>query len=119
MSVQGKAVSPRMIWRVNPLPDFLADPSLTGESQSQRLEEHIASWVQTLAGLSSWQDRASFALHYLSDGRQVKIFFVALAHDPGLAPRLRSELTVLLRASKLMADPSTSRVSNSAFAAEV
>ena len=39
------SISPS-IWKLDPLPDFLTDHTLTGENLSDRLKEYAARWVQ-------------------------------------------------------------------------
>ena len=67
------------VFRLNPLPDFLADHTLAGEAESTRLREHAARWVQFVAGLWVWHERASFALRYVGHDGAIDCFFVAVA----------------------------------------
>jgi hypothetical protein len=92
---------PALIWRIHPLPDFLADHTLTGEQASHKLQEVVSRWVQWVGSLWNWFDQASFALRFSAKGGRVHIHLLAKPRDPTRLELLRSELAVLLRAHRL------------------
>ncbi len=106
---------PFAIWRIQPLPDFLNDPSLTGSAESERLPEYCGGWVQFVGSLWGWSDRATFALRFFSSKGGIGIYFCARPHDPADSDRLRGEIDVLLRTHKLLTAPDQSRVSETDF----
>ncbi len=69
------------VFKLSPLPDFLADHTLAGEAESSRLREHAARWIQFVAGLWVWNERASFALRYISEKGAIECLFVAVARQ--------------------------------------
>ena len=91
-----------VVWTIDPLPDFLSDPGLTGEAEPERLGEFNARWVQVLNGLASWADRATFVIRYLMRSGGVTCTFGGLAHDRADVTQLEAELGVLLRTNKLL-----------------
>lgn len=92
-----------LVWRIDPLPDFLADHTLPSDSHAERLREVVSRWVQWVGNLWSWHDRASFAIRYLARQGSVEIFLLAQAHDQAEEPMLAGEVAVLLRAHRLAA----------------
>lgn len=97
-------------WRLAPLPDFLADHTLAGETAQDRLREHAARWVQWVGSLWEWRDRATFALRYLAREGRIDISLIASAHHASESGRLRAEIEVLMRAHRLMPDPAGGRI---------
>lgn len=93
-----------LVWRIDPLPDFLADHTLLGEEPSHRIRDVISRWVQLLSGLWGWHDRATFALRYLAFQGRIDVFFMADAHNEVEQSLLSQEVSVLLRAHRLVRD---------------
>jgi len=107
--------APLAIWRIQPLPDFLNDPSLTGDTESERLPEYCSGWVQFVGSLWGWSDRATFALRFFSSRGGIAIYFCARPHDAADEARLRGEVDVLLRTHKLLTSPDLARVFEADF----
>jgi len=89
------------IWAFDPLPDFISDHTLTGQTPAERLREYAARWVQLAGSLWEWADRATFALRYVARAGRVQVFLLASAHHAADGLRLQSELEVVLRAHRL------------------
>lgn len=92
----------QLFYRIDPLPDFLADHTLPGRSEGERLREHAARWVQLVSSLWSWRDRAAFTLRYIADGGRIRTFLAAVPARLADAQPLRAELDVLLRTHRLL-----------------
>lgn len=90
-----------LIWEIKPIPDFVSDHTLTGESLADRLREVISRWVQWAGSLWSWRDEASFALRYAARRGSIRVFFMACAHDPSKRNQLFGEISVMLRSQRL------------------
>lgn len=109
--------SPRLIWSIDPLPDFLGDHTLPGDSESERLREHAARWVQLVSSLWPWADRASFALRFVAEGGVVRVFLIGVARHAEDAPALCGEVEVLLKTHRLVRRVADARVSEGEFSA--
>ena len=66
-----------LVWRIEPLPDFLADHTLMGEEPSHRIRDVMSRWVQFVSGMWGWHDRATFALRYLAANGRIDVYFCA------------------------------------------
>jgi hypothetical protein len=97
-------------WSIEPLPDFLLDPSLTGDSEPQKLKEFCSRWVQLVCCLSAWADQATFGLQFFSREGQTSIYFTATAHDGADASRLQEEVGVLLKTHRLFEEATRARI---------
>jgi len=89
-------------WQLDPLPDFILDHTLASESPAERLHEVVSRWVQFVGALWRWRDQASFAIRSVSDGRKIKIGFLAGSHKPCNVQELENDIAVLLRAHRLI-----------------
>jgi hypothetical protein len=90
-----------LVWHIHPLPDFLADHTLTGNSGAEKLVEVVSRWVQWVGNFWSWHDRATFAVRFMSHGGGVKIFLLAQSHEAENEEILAGEVGVLLRTYRL------------------
>lgn len=90
-----------LAWRIDPLPDFLLDHTLTEEQGPARLREVVSRWVQFVGALWRWHDRASFAIRFTSDTDEVRAFFLAVPLHSEDLPHLRSDLDIRLRSHGL------------------
>ena len=89
-------------WRLDPLPDFLLDHTLAAGEPSSRLNEVVSRWVQFIGALWRWRDRASFALRWVSNGDLTSVWFLAASHLPVDFRDLEEDVSVLLRAHRLV-----------------
>ncbi len=106
--------SPRPLpFEIDPLPDFLGDHTLAGESDSARLKEHATRWVQFVESLWSWCDRATFALRFYSRDGRTRCYFVAVPDDEREATMLAREVKTLLRSHRLVRASRDAMVSDS------
>ena len=92
---------PTLVWPIDPLPDFLADHTLTGTSHAERLREVVSRWVQWLGSLWGWHDRAAFALRYSAQHGQIGVWLLARPFTAADLEVLENEVAVLLRAHRL------------------
>lgn len=90
-----------IVWRIDPLPDFLVDHTLMGNDHSTRITDVISRWVQFVSGLWGWKNRATFALRYIAANGSISVYFIAEPHHPQDIDLLRQEALVLLRAHRL------------------
>lgn len=90
------------IWKLDPLPDFLTDHTLTGDNLAERLKEYAARWVQFAGSLWEWHDRATLALRYVAREGTISVYLLARAHSEVEEARLRSQIWVLMRAHRLL-----------------
>lgn len=98
-----------LIWKIDPLPDFLSDHTLTRQAPAERLREYAARWVQFGGSLWEWHDRATLALRYVDREGQIGIYLMAAVHAAVETSRLENELGVISRAHRLLeaANPRT------------
>jgi hypothetical protein len=97
-----------VVVELDPLPDLLADHTLLGRTEAERLREHVGRWAQLVRGLWGWRDRAVFALRYVARRGTVRAFLAARPATGGGAAKLRADLDVLLHTHRLVrhtADP--------------
>lgn len=104
------AVPHAAVWLLDPLPDFLMDPGLAADGDSERLREFYAQWVQFIASLASWTDAATFGLRFSTRSGRTRIYLTCATHRAELAARLEAETAVLLRTHRLVSDAHASRV---------
>ncbi len=91
-------------WRLDPLPDFIQDHTLASESNSEKLHEVVARWVQFVGALWRWRDQASFAIRSASDGKKISIGFLATSHHSKDGEELENDVDVLLKSHRLIDD---------------
>lgn len=87
-----------LVWEISPLPDFLQDHTLANEDMVGRLHEVISRWIQYLSNFSSWADKASFALRYISADKRIRVYLLAVTHNPEENKQLKLNIEVLFRA---------------------
>ena len=104
-------------WSISPLPDFLADHTLSGSNLEDRMQEVASRWIQMVYSLSTWSDRAVFCLRFRSNAGTTKLQFLADAFQSDENSQLAGDLAVLFRAHRFGAciqmaemDPSNSEV---------
>ena len=90
-----------IIWQINPLPDFLEDHTLQGDSIHQRMAAVVSRWVQWIGGLSGWNDRASFCLRFVGDQGTIRVFLLANPVHDNDHVALSAELGIMLRVHRL------------------
>lgn len=90
-----------IIWPIDPLPDFLTDHTLTGQTAQERIREYAARWVQLAGSLWEWNGEATFALRYVARGGRIGVYLLARSNRLASRCRLKSELSVILRAHRL------------------
>lgn len=90
------------IWKLDPLPDFLTDHTLTGDHLGERLKEYAARWVQFAGSLWEWRDRAALALRYFAREGTISVYLLARAHSADEQHRLQAQIWVLMRAHRLL-----------------
>ncbi len=89
-------------WRLDPLPDFLLDHTLAAGEPASRLHEVVSRWVQFVGALWRWRERATFALRWVSNGDRISGWFLATPHFPNETTDLNDDVSVLLRAHRLV-----------------
>jgi hypothetical protein len=109
------AVPDTLVYEINPLPDFLADHTLPGQSESERLKEHSGRWIQFVASLWTWKGRAAFAIRYVSTGGVTRIFLVAIPFAAEDRPVLAGAVEVLLRTHRLIRYNARAEIDLAAF----
>jgi hypothetical protein len=102
-----------MAWLLNPLPDFLADHTLADFAPAEKLAESVGRWVQWVASLWRWRDRATFAIRYVCRDGNIHVYLLARSHAESDQQELGEELQILLRAHRLCLDAETRRVDTS------
>ncbi len=95
-----------VVFEIDPLPDFLADHTLAGEAEDQRMRAHLLQWHEFVLALGAAAEGAEILLRFQAAGGRVRILLAARA--PEGVP-LRDELEILLRAHRLVVDPATAR----------
>lgn len=93
-----------LCWQIKPMPDFLLDHTLTEEQSPARMKEIVSRWVQLVGSLWRWHDRATFALRFTSNCRQVRAFLLATCVDEDDRPILKDDIAVLLRSHGIPAE---------------
>jgi hypothetical protein len=93
---------PIVAWRLDPLPDFILDHTLAATEPGERLHEVVSRWVQFVGALWRWRDHATFAIRSVSNGHRIQIFFLATPHDQSQRQELADDVSVLLRAHRLI-----------------
>ena len=88
------------VWKINPLPDLLADSPNPNLKDSQQIQEVMINWAQFVSSLWNWRDEAQFAIKYIADQGRTSIFLLALA-DGGFDEQLEAGIGVILRAFRL------------------
>ncbi|MCA9282238.1 MAG: ATP-binding protein [Phycisphaeraceae bacterium] len=95
-------------WRIDPLPDFLMDHTLTEDRAPMRMREIMSRWTQLVASLWRWHDRATFALRFTSDCDQIRAFLLATPFREAENGMLRDDIAVLMRSHGIPAAESIS-----------
>lgn len=98
-----QAETPTFVWKIDPLPDFLADHTYAAQSPTERLKEVASRWVQWLASFWGWKERATFALRFRAENGRIDIFLVARIKGQFHADseQLRNDVCVLLRSARI------------------
>lgn len=91
-----------VVWKIDPLPDFLSDHTLTGDCAADRLREYASRWVQLAGSVWEWRDQATLALRYVSQGGRTSIYLLAKSRRDEDTARLEAQIGVVLRAHRLM-----------------
>lgn len=86
-----------IVFNIDPLPDFLADHTLTQDRPAERLREVVARWVQFVGALWRWRDQASFAIHFGRDRSRLEVALLAQVKCETLRVELASDLSILLK----------------------
>lgn len=98
--------TPIYAWRLDPLPDLLLDHTLTASNPGDRLHEVVSRWVQFIGTLWRWRDKATFAIRYVSNGKQIGVWFLATSNEGISQVEMTDDVSVLLRSHRLLNEDS-------------
>ncbi len=94
-------------FRINPLPDLLADHTLVSSDQAGRLNEYLVKWSHFVSGLW-WQcDKVTYYLRYRRDRSRLSIDLTisVSADDPSDQKKADEHLLLLLGINRLPVEP--------------
>lgn len=105
-----------IVYEISPLPDFLADHTLAAEMGPDQLNEALARWINVVTSLHVRLDEVTYGLRFISGSGVVRMFFFAVPYANPDQTELAGEVEALLRAHRILTNPSDARVRPDAFA---
>ena len=90
-----------IVLELSSIPDFLKGVPLASLGFSSRLKDVLAQWVQFTGTLWTWKNMATFAIRYVAELGQMRVWILAIPDEPKYSDAILDDLLALCRAHDL------------------